>query len=341
MKYNRNKDYSFWKLARSYLHEYMPLVRNLSNKTIDSYKTSIKIYLKFINDNKNIPNNKINFDIFSRDNLKDYVVWLKENGASPKTINLRMTAIKSFLKYSSEEDYELTVFYNNSKLIKGQKITKQPIEYLKPEATKAILAAFDSKTSKHRRNKMILILMYDSGCRVQEISDLKVSSLHLDDKNTYMTVMGKGRKLRNVPLTTKTVTHLKRYLGEFHKPSIDEYLFYSNIDNIPHQLSTDSISLILKQASEIAKKECDLVPDRVHCHMIRKTKAMDLYKDGVPLPFIMQLLGHESMSTTSGFYAFATLEMISKALNKNQSNVIDEEKLWKNSKKLKDLYNLD
>ena len=72
------------------------------------------------------------------------------------------------------------------------------IEYLKPEATKAILSAFSRDTSKHRRNRMILILMYDSGCRVQEIADLKVSSLHLDVRNPYMTVIGKGRKIRNV-----------------------------------------------------------------------------------------------------------------------------------------------
>lgn len=188
---------------------------------------------------------------------------------------------------------------------------------------------------------MILILIYDSGYRVQEIADLKVSSLHLDVRNPYMTVIGKGRKIRNVPLTNKTVLHLKNHLSEFHKESKDEYLFYSFLDNKPHQLSTDSISLILKHAAKTAKEKCDPVPDRVHCHMLRKTKAIDLYKDGVPLPFIMQILGHESMSTTSGFYAFATLEMMSEALNKSHTGTITEEKLWTKSNSIKDLYSLD
>lgn len=341
MKYNSNQDHTFWKLARSFLHEYMPLVRNLSGKTVESYKTSIKLFLTFINDEKNISNNKITFDIFTRENMKDYIIWLKNRNASAKTVNLRMTALKSFLKYCSEEDFELRVFYNNARSIKGQKIGKSPIEYLKPEATKAILSAFNGDTAKHRRNRTMLILMYDSGCRVQEIADLKVSSLHLDAANPYMTVIGKGRKTRNIPLTVKTVAHLRNYLHEFHEKSKDEYLFYSFLDNRPHQLSTDSIALILKKAAEKAKEKCEIVPERVHCHMLRKTKAMDLYKDGVPLPFIMQLLGHESMSTTSGFYAFATLEMMSEALNKSNPKDTAEEKLWIKNNNMKDLYSLD
>lgn len=68
---------------------------------------------------------------------------------------------------------------------------------------------------------------------------------------------------------------------------------------------------------------------------------MDLYKTGIPLPFIMQLLGHESISTTSGFYAFATLEMMSDAINKSVPIIGGTEKLWKNKNAKQALYTLD
>ena len=188
---------------------------------------------------------------------------------------------------------------------------------------------------------MMLILLYDSGARVQELADLMVFSLHIDAVNPYITLVGKGRKSRNVPLMSKTVKHLKNYLKEFHPNGDDSPLFYSLMDGRPHKLSTDSISLILKNAADTAQKSCESVPENVHCHLMRKTKAMDLYKNGVPLPFIMQLLGHESMSTTSGFYAFATLEMMREAINKSAPKMADDEKLWKKEAVRKAIYSLD
>lgn len=340
MKYKRKTEKDFWQLARSYLHDYMPITRNLSDKSVESYKQSLKIYLKFLETEKSLIEDKVTINAFSRENIKDFISWLKGNRYAPKTINLRLTAIRSFLKYCSQEDFELRGIYTEVCTVKKLKEEKRPIEYLQPEATSAILSAYDSNTSKHRRNRMILVLLYDTGARVQELADLKLSSLHLNVANPFVTLIGKGKKSRNVPLLRKTVQHLGVYLKEFHPTGNENPLFYSYHDGSPHSLSTDTISLVLKTASDKAREACSVIPKKVHCHLIRKTKAMDLYKNGVPLPFIMQLLGHESMSTTSGFYAFATLEMMSEAMNKASPSIL-EEKIWRNEKIKKIIYSLD
>jgi site-specific recombinase XerD len=340
MKYKRKKEKDFWQLARTYLHDYMPITRNLSDKSVEAYKQSLKIYLQYLEVEKSLSEDQVTFNAFSRENIKGFISWLKGKEYASKTINLRLTAIRSFLKYCSQEDFELRGIYTDVCTVKKIKEEKRPIEYLQPIATSAILSAYDSRTPKHRRNRMMLILLYDTGARVQELADLNLSSLHLDLPNPFATLIGKGRKSRNVPLLKKTVQHLDIYLKEFHPIGKEKPLFYSYLDGKPHRLSTDTISLVLKTAAKKASETCSDVPKKVHCHLIRKTKAMDLYKNGVPLPFIMQLLGHESMSTTSGFYAFATLEMMSKAMNKAGPSV-SAGKIWKKEEIKKILYSLD
>ncbi len=134
--------------------------------------------------------------------------------------------------------------------------------------------------------------------------------------------------------------HLEVYLREFHPAGDEVPLFYSLMDG-PHKLSTDSVSLVLKKAADIARETCNDLPDNVYCHLMRKTRAMDLYKNGVPLPFIMQLIGHESMSTISESYAFATLEIMSEAINKAAAKMADDEKLWRKETVRKAIYSLD
>ena len=283
----------------------------------------------------------VSFEAFTRDYVKEFIIWLKGQGASTRTINLRITSIRSFLKYCGQEDFELRGIYESVCQIQKLKEEKHPILYLRPEATAAILSAYDMNTQKHRRNRMILILLYDTGARVQELADLDIESLHLDVPNPYISIIGKGRKRRNVPIMRKTVAHLNSYLKEFHPSEQSAPLFYSMRDGKPHRLSTDSISLVVGTAAKMARETCNAVPENVHCHLFRKTKAMDLYKNGIPLPFIMQLLGHESISTTSGFYAFATLEMMSDAINKSVPIIGGTEKLWKNKNAKQALYTLD
>jgi integrase/recombinase XerD len=222
---------------------------------------------------------------------------------------------------------------------------KKPVLYMTNEAIEALLKTPKTDTKKGRRNRMMFIMLYDTATRAQELVDITLRDLHITNvKTPFITLTGKGNKSRNVPLMEKTVAHIKRYLQEFHpRPNTDrgDPLFYSMRDGKPHALFTDSVNLLLGQYSNQARVICPEIPRHVHCHLIRKTSAMTLYRQGMPLTVIMEMLGHESLSTTSNFYAFATLDMIHEAMKKTSPEVAEAAPLWKNEDIKKLIYSLD
>ena len=342
MKKNDIESLKFWRMVRSFIFEYLPKVRRLSQETIASYKTSMKAFLGFLALEQGVPKGKTTFDDFERVRLKAFMVWLLDvKKLSPKSVNLRMTAIKAFLKYCSEEDMELTSLFYGAKSLRGLKTPKRPILYMTRAATIALLNALPGATSKERRDRMILIFMYDTAARIQEIADVTTDDIHIEARYPFVTLIGKGGKTRNVPLMLKTVSQIRGYFKEFHADGVSGPLFYSNRYGIRHALSTDSISLILKDAAKRAKGKCDEVPESIHCHLVRKTRAMDLYHEGISLPIVMQILGHESISTTTGFYAFATMDMMYAEMEKAHPNILVEQPKWKELQILDVLYSLD
>jgi site-specific recombinase XerD len=334
----------FWSVARGWLHCELPTVRQASPKTIESYRLSLECYIDYLDTSCEVPKEAVCFDCFDRGHINGFLVWMREKRAyAPKTRSVRLSAIKSFLAYAALEDITLIALSESSKAIKAPQVPRQPIEYLKRAATAALLAAPSITTQKGRRNRMILIAMYDTAARVSETVGIKVCDLHLDAP-AFVTLLGKGNKPRNVPLMDKTVSHLRAYLDEFHPKSTLKGdvtpLFYSNLKGERTPLSVDSVSSVVKRSAVIASRSCPDVPDGLHCHTIRKTRAMDLYKEGVPLPIIMRLLGHESMSTTTTFYAFATMDMVKEAIEKTNSLSEAEPKLWKKGDLAKVMYSL-
>lgn len=334
----------FWDTARNFLHQYLPEVRYVSINTTASYRQSLNCYIDYLEKIRGIKRQKMTFEDFQRENIKGYLTWMKNvKNLSVKTCNLRVTAIRSFLEYAADEDAELMAIYNSACTIKSLKEEKRAIEYLERKAMVALLQTPDTTTNKGKRNRMLLILLYDTAARVQEITDIRLCDLHLEVQTPFVTLHGKGAKWRTVPLMEKTVLHLRQYLKEFHldiNTNGDNPLFYSVRDARPHKLSTDTVGKMLKKYALLAQEICLEMPLNVHCHMIRKTRAMDLYQEGVPLVHIMQLLGHENISTTSGFYAFATLETLNKSLKKVNTDLNESEPFWKTAESMELLYRL-
>lgn len=336
----------FWLYARSFLHTYLPKVRNLSLHTIASYKQSLTFYIHYLETEVGIERQDMTFDCLNRKHVKSFFVWMhEEKHLAAKTCNLRLTALKSFMEFCADEDIALVAIYNEVCSVRGTKEHKKPIVYMTNEAISVLLNTPKTDTKKGKRNRMMFILLYDTAARAQELVDITLRDLHIVNvKSPFVTLTGKGNKSRNVPLMEKTVAHLNRYLQVFYPHSNlngEEPLFYSIRDGKPHALSTDSLNLLLGQYANQARLTCPEIPQHVHCHLIRKTRAMTLYRQGMPLTVIMNMLGHENLSTTSNFYAFATTEMIHEAMKKTSPEAMEEEPIWKSKDVKKLIYSLD
>lgn len=332
---NKDKEF-FWATAGRFLNYELPEIRKNSLNTVSAYRNALNIYIDYLELVKGKDRSKICFDDFNKDNLKDYLVWSKAKW-TPKTCNLRMTAIRSMLSFASEESVDVMPIYMACKNIRGLKAPNAEIEYFEDYQLSAILDAPKIDKRTEWRNKIILILGYDAALRVGELIILKVADLHLEAEIPYISIMGKGLKYRNVPLTPKTIRHIESYLEEFHADMDPKKpLFFTTTHGNVHGLSDDTAQKILKKYADECREKIHM-PKDIYFHMLRKTRAMNLYQAGCPLSYIQQMLGHENISTTSGFYAFVTLNTLAKALEKANPSSSDE-KTWKNTTVMKKLF---
>lgn len=153
--------------------------------------------------------------------------------------------------------------------------------------------------------------------------------LHRTSPCVYFT--GKGNKTRVVPILPKTAEHLRSYLKKFHPAENrkrDDYVFYA-YGGPQRPMSPDTVAAFVKKYGESARHVCTSIPERVHPHMLRHTRAMHLYQDGVPLAMVSEFLGHAQIETTK-IYAHADTEMKRKAIQQaaNKLNDTIPDVLW-------------
>ena len=342
-KRKMDKSMQFWTLSKRFVSHQLQDIRKVSPNTVKAYRDSINGFIDYLESEKHVRREAMTFEDFSRANITDFMDWmLNVKKYAKKTCNLRITAIHSLLEFVAHEDSEnLMSIYLDVCTVKGVKVSPGPIEYFEEYQMKELLAAPNPETRIGRRNQMMLILYYDTAARISELLEMSVGQLHLDAETPYLMILGKGRKYRNIPLMDKTVRHLKRYLKDYHQDgNPDSPLFYARTYGEIHPLSHDTVEKMIKSYSDQCSKAGTSMPEKPHCHMIRKTRAMDLYKNGMPLAHIQQLLGHENMSTTSGFYAFATLETLAKSMFSANREETTDGKKWDNADILRKIYSL-
>ncbi|PLR75243.1 integrase [Bacillus sp. V3-13] len=282
-----------------YLSEFLPGTRGLSSNTIASRRDAFALLLGFCRDVKGIPVEKVKIQTLTTKLITDFLDWLEENrGCCAATRNQRLTSIKAFFKYLQSVAPEHILLCQQIMSMPLKKTTTGNIGYLTLDGIKVILDSVDSTTRSGRRDLVLLSVLYDSGARVQELADLTVGDIRLQKPGT-ISLTGKGRKKRIVPMMEPTAGLLKQYLAENNLDGAPQKQYPLFCNRSGEKLTRAGISYVLKKyVNHVRDLNLTLIPDVVSVHSFRHSKAMHMLQAGVPLIYIRDILGHEEISTT-------------------------------------------
>ena len=296
------KDAQLFMLIRNFLEIYLPTYRHAGENTVKSYRTGLNQYLDYVSSKKQISRFAVTGAMFSYDMVTEYLHWLSvDRKVSSATCNNRLAVIRAFISYASACKPEYIDLKSRLSQIKGKKNDQfGKVDYMSEAAVKALMEAPDVSTTAGLTDQFMMVMLYDTGARIQEILSLRLCDLKIDKTPTAI-IHGKGGKTRIVPLMPETVKHLKKYLSVLHPDEhmhSESYLFFTRHKGQKVQMCDDTARYRIQRYAAAAKENCPDVPDNPHPHMWRHTRAMHLYQHGMDLERISQWLGHSQLETT-------------------------------------------
>lgn len=324
------KPTDFAACVTEYFTKHLAGTRNLSSNTIKSYRDTFCLLLTFLSEEKNLKAEKISLANITDKTIVDFLEWLETSrGNSASTRNSRLAAIHAFYRYVQMQRPDILLQCQRIIAIPLKATEHKPVNYLPENTLKELLALPNQEDRYGLRDTALLCLLYDSGARVQEILDLSLSDVRIETLATVR-LLGKGRKVRIVPIMTPTAKILQKYLDAWNlnpKAKPDVPLFVNHQGN---RLTRPGITYILnKYMSQIRSSEAAITP-----HIIRHSKAMHLLRANVDLNYIRDFLGHVNIETTE-VYAKADAEMKRKALEKVHIDVpLENQTSWQKNENL-------
>ncbi len=291
--------------------------KRVSQQTIASCRDTFRLLLTYLRDTQKIQPSRLKLTELDAPVVLSFLQYLEsERGNSVRSRNLRLSAIRSFYRWVALREPEYIGIVTRIMAIPSKREDKKLIGYLTRPEIDAIINAPEKTTWAGRRDRAMLLTLYNSGARVTEIATLERSQVYFG-LETYLQLNGKGRKERTVPLWPETVTALKswfRELADLESPAA----FPSARLRL---ISRHGINHILQGAVEKASEKCHSLREKsITPHIVRHTTAVHLLQSGVDVAVIALWLGHENIETTHVYLA-TDLEAKEKALSKLKPGV--------------------
>ncbi len=265
-------------------------LKGLSDLTLKAYKIDLKQFCDFMDQ----------CDCFDKNELNSYINMLHSR-YKPKSAKRKIACIKAFYRYMEIED--IIDFNPFHKIILKY---KEPLKLPRTIPLNCIqdmlvyaYKQYSLATTKYQkgialRNIVVIELLFSTGMRVSEVSNLKISAINLND-NTIR-IFGKGSKERIMCISNALSKIISDYI--MVRSSKLNYLFVNRLGN---RLSEQSIRYMVDDYAKAVGAPLHITP-----HMFRHTFATELHNEDVDIRYIQQFLGHSSIATTQIYTHIST-----------------------------------
>ena len=305
----------FMAILENYFETYLPYIRGLSLNTINSYKQTFLLLLRFMLEKKNLKAERIQFSDLSYETLLDFFNWLESDRlCKPVTRNQRLSALSAFSEYAQNRDFDAASVFRNAIIrIPLKKCVKKTRAAFTRDEVRILLSLPDETYETGLRDKVLLSFMYATGARAQEVCDLRVRDLRIEKNTASVSLIGKGNKPRQVGITIRLAETLSEYIRHRHIEQLpDRHIFSSQTHE---HMTISCIEGIYKKYITIAKNENPnmFLAGSYPPHSMRHSTACHLVEAGVDIVTIKHILGHVSLQTTQ-IYAEMSQNMVDQKL---------------------------
>lgn len=295
-----------------------------SEKTVITYMEGMESFKAYLCGQMKMNIEKVRFCDIDDDMIRKFLKYLIESGYSLSTRNIKLISIKGYIRYCAEKDITLLPLQLKVSKIKTKKVSPKKHNWISATQVKLLLEQ-PSKNRTGIRDRFIMLILFSTGMRLNELLECRIGAVHLCGKDSYIYVRGKGGKERVVPITRETIDNITVYLSLFHRNADQtDFLIYTMHDGNRHKMSADNVQRIIRKYADMARMSDKDFPE-LHPHMLRHSYGAILYRNNMSKAEIAKLLGHEQEATTE-IYVETDVDMIRDTLKQICKN--DQEDLF-------------
>ncbi len=304
----------FYKCIQEYLTCYLPGQRRMSRHTSRSYANALSLLVDYLKQSLGKPYDKLALSDITHESVCGYMSWLEsERGCAAGTVNCRLAAVKSFIGFAAGTEIRCQGTLLSVRSVRKRKEAAPGPRFLSEEDLKLLLSLPDASARLGARDRLLLSVLYETAAREAEAAALRFGDFSDEQGSRCARLCGKGGKTRLVPVGADLMRMVASYCGQ-EGCGAGDHVFGVERKGARAPISASAIYKIVRAYGQRLREATGgRTPEKLHPHVLRHTRAMHWYLNGMQIEIVSMLLGHASLETTQ-IYARADLKMKAEAI---------------------------